>query len=508
MHKWVLWVVILLLAHPAAAQGESWTAWLFDGATGVMTRVNEAGEVDSFALPLPPGFDRYPRRAAVGHGGTPFAYVVYNSVTFQGQLVVSGRDGLQAAFSLPLTTADTFEFNAGENVFNDDNTALAFGYSLDGGGWAVVVVDTRTGGIAHTLRADDTLVGVLGIPGGYGLTPVVRRFLGREVIFTLVQSGTEGAAEYDSYAWNLDTGALAAHPGYPGLQADTLPSTGETVMALYDARLPNESDSFIFFQANTLHVYEPVSGARFPFYNTPGESLFGARFIQNGELVLVNAGSADGTFSQWRVVRRDGNVAGALPSSAVIDDVAGLPDGFLYTTGAFNPGATTLVYVNTRGGLNAGAPVWTSAPNAQPVIVWAGGAAAAGAPLLPWTQLAEPVYAPGVAAAAFAGAPAPAPVSPGQIAAATPAIGGFLAVGGLATVNTTQGDNLNVRLGPGTNFAIAGKLPSGARVTLLEGPRFAEGLTWWKIRAASGLEGWAVESVNDNGTRLQTLLPG
>lgn len=81
-------------------------------------------------------------------------------------------------------------------------------------------------------------------------------------------------------------------------------------------------------------------------------------------------------------------------------------------------------------------------------------------------------------------------------------------MGGLATVNTTQGDNLNVRLGPGTNFAIAGKLPSGARVTLLEGPRFAEGLTWWKIRAASGLEGWAVESVNDNGTRLQTLLPG
>ncbi|NWG18008.1 MAG: SH3 domain-containing protein [Chloroflexi bacterium] len=507
MFKRMLWVVILLLALPAAAQGETWTAWLFDGATGLMTRVSETGEQEAFVLPLSPGFDRYPRRVAAGHGGAPFAYLVYNSDTFQGQLIVSRRDALQAAFSLPLTLGDTFEFNAGENVFNDDNTALAFGYSLDGGGWAIVVMDTRTGGIAHTLRADDPLVGVLGIPGGYGLTPVVRRFLGRDVIFTLVQSGTEGAAEYDSYAWNLDTGALIAHPGYPALQADTLPSTGETVMALYDARLPNQSDSFIFFQANALHVYEPVSGARFPFYNAPAESLFGARFIQNGELVLVNAGSADGLSSQWHVIRRDGNLAGTLPSTTALQDVAGLPDGFLYTTDAFNPGATTLVYVNTRGGLNAGAPVWTSAPGAQPVIVWAGGAAAATA-LLPWAQLAEPIYAPGVAAAAFADAPAPAPISPGQIAAATPVIGGFLAVGGLATVNTTEGDNLNLRLGPGTNFEIIGKLPSGARVTLLEGPRFAEGLTWWKIRAASGIEGWAVESVNDNGTRLQTLLPG
>ena len=39
------------------------------------------------------------------------------------------------------------------------------------------------------------------------------------------------------------------------------------------------------------------------------------------------------------------------------------------------------------------------------------------------------------------------------------------------------------------------------------GPRAAEGFTWWKIRTSAGIEGWVVESVDDNGSRLQTLIP-
>ena len=84
--------------------------------------------------------------------------------------------------------------------------------------------------------------------------------------------------------------------------------------------------------------------------------------------------------------------------------------------------------------------------------------------------------------------------------------GGILVIGGQATINTTEGDTLNVRGGPGTSYQVVGRLPHGTRVTLVEGPRAGEGFTWWRVRAGS-VEGWVVESVEDRGTRLQTLIP-
>jgi len=50
-------------------------------------------------------------------------------------------------------------------------------------------------------------------------------------------------------------------------------------------------------------------------------------------------------------------------------------------------------------------------------------------------------------------------------------------------------------------------LPSGTVVTLLEGPRQADGLTWWRVRTQVNGEGWVIESINDNGKVIQTLIP-
>lgn len=514
MRKIAVWLLILVVwVWPAQAQTAGWMAWLFDGETGVLTQVRADGTGSTLLLPMPPGFDTFFRRVAVGRGGGPFAYIVYNNTSFQGQLAVADSSGsVLTRFNLPLTLSDTFEFNTGEELFNEDNSALAFGYSLDGGGWAIIVLETRLNGtVTAVLRSDDVLAGMLGLPGGFGLTPVVRQFVGRAVTFTLVQSGTEGQPYYDSYTWDLNANTITMNPAFPSLDADTWLPTGETVMSLSDDRLPNQSETFIFWQANTLHVYDPLSAARFPFYSAPAESLYWPRFIQNGELILVSGSPASGTSSQWRVIRRDGSLVGLLPTSLMLNDVAGVADGFIYTTDAFNPGATTLVYVNTRDGLDAGVPVWTGAPGMTPLIVWVGGdAPTAQAAVSAWAALAEPVYLSGslIPAAAPTLVPTAIQLSPGQLAGATPIVGGFLAPGGLALVNTTEGDQLNVRQGPGTAYTIVGKLPDGARVSVLDGPRYADGFTWWKIRAATGLEGWAVEGVIDNGALLQTLLPG
>ena len=84
----------------------------------------------------------------------------------------------------------------------------------------------------------------------------------------------------------------------------------------------------------------------------------------------------------------------------------------------------------------------------------------------------------------------------------------MLIAGGLAVVHTTNGDQLNVRTGAGTNYQILAKLGDGARVTLIEGPKNADGFQWWHIRTESGIAGWVVDSVNDDdGKRLETLLP-
>jgi len=361
----------------------------------------------------------------------------------------------------------------------------------------------------HRLRSNDPLLAVLGLPAQPGITPIVQRNQSGSVTFTLIMTGTEGASEYPSYTWNVDSNAVTGDIAYPTLDNDTLAATGEVVMSMSDARLPNASSTFIFFQANSLHVYDPVQNGRYPFYNQQDVSLFSPRFVQGGERVLAAASDAAGLATTWQVIERSGALVGPIPTPSNIASVAGVPDGFVYTTDTFNPGATTLVFVNTRDGLDAGAPVWTSAPGATPQIMWAGGTGFSSQAALPgWAQLAAPEPGTGAPLGGMSldAGGGPAIVAPVDLPTTAPVSGGILVIGGQATINTTEGDTLNVRGGPGTSYQVVGRLPHGTRVTLVEGPRAGEGFTWWRVRAGS-VEGWVVESVEDRGTRLQTLIP-
>jgi hypothetical protein len=510
LRRALFFFTVLLMALPLRAQSPGWTAWLFNQADGGMTQVSADGSVlASFKLPLPPGFDRYVAHVGVGHGGNPFTYVVYNSSTFAARWMVSDVSRTLAAVDLPPTMSTSYEIMAGEDVFNEDNTAVALGYALQNGGWQLQVLDTRTGGFTANLRSDMPLVAALGLNPSF--TPIVRSFSGRAVTFTMVPTMSEGLPQYDSYVWNVDTNVITQNAALTGLASDVLPTTGEIIMPLADTRLPAQPQLFTFgFQSNSLQVYSPANNVRFPFFNAPDQSLSAAYFIQNGELILFGGASPTDTQNTWYVVRRDGTLVGTLPQGISINHVQGVTDGFIYTTGDFTPGATALIYANTRGGLNAGAPVWTSAPGAAPVIAWMGSSvASAQTAYTPWAQLAPPVYDNGVGEASAQMVATPLLVSPGQVAAsaATPILSSGLAVGRLARVHTTDGDQLNVRLLPSLSANILAKVPDGDRVTLLEGPRYSEGFTWWKVRTAAGVEGWVVESVEDKGTRLQTLLP-
>lgn len=59
--------------------------------------------------------------------------------------------------------------------------------------------------------------------------------------------------------------------------------------------------------------------------------------------------------------------------------------------------------------------------------------------------------------------------------------------------------NANLRLGPGTNYAVLSSLPSGTQVEIIEHMNglngiFAKGYYWWRIRA-NGQEGWMAETL-------------
>ena len=68
-----------------------------------------------------------------------------------------------------------------------------------------------------------------------------------------------------------------------------------------------------------------------------------------------------------------------------------------------------------------------------------------------------------------------------------------LYIGGSAIVAGT-GSSLRLRSDPGLQSTTLKTVDDGTRLKILEGPRDADGLTWWRLEdAADGAQGWAAE---------------
>lgn len=60
------------------------------------------------------------------------------------------------------------------------------------------------------------------------------------------------------------------------------------------------------------------------------------------------------------------------------------------------------------------------------------------------------------------------------------------------TVITTGADRLNVRSGPGSDYGIVGKAPSGARLKVTGSTKQVGSELWWPVRLDDGTEGWVL----------------
>ena len=84
-------------------------------------------------------------------------------------------------------------------------------------------------------------------------------------------------------------------------------------------------------------------------------------------------------------------------------------------------------------------------------------------------------------------------VVPTRPSAPTPVLfaqeGGSLHIGDAVQVGNTSGQGLRVRDIPGREGKILAKFTEGSSLQIIDGPKQADGYTWWKVRGAGG-EGW------------------
>ncbi|MCC7451670.1 MAG: hypothetical protein IT324_29955, partial [Anaerolineae bacterium] len=239
---------------PVSAGGQRWSAWMFNPDNGQLLLLTDlmGSMPETLTLPMPAGYNQYPRNVAISRDWHYMAYVVTNTTTGRRMLNVYDRNMARAAFGypLPVTIGDSLDFVANEFVFNETSTALAFAYSLGDQGWEVKVFNLAAGAGIPTLRHDNPAALAQKIDSRFTL-PVVQRFRGPEVALTVIRLATEGSDRYPNYTWNVTTGQIAPGSAYPSLDLDTLPTTDETISAASDSRFPTCGEPCsMFFVSN------------------------------------------------------------------------------------------------------------------------------------------------------------------------------------------------------------------------------------------------------------------
>jgi hypothetical protein len=83
--------------------------------------------------------------------------------------------------------------------------------------------------------------------------------------------------------------------------------------------------------------------------------------------------------------------------------------------------------------------------------------------------------------------------------AADPSLPSLLAIGSDAIVTLPNPrDSLRLRNAPGLEGRIIVLLPNGTRLRVIDGPRAANGYTWWQLRTPEGNVGWSAEVIGDD----------
>ncbi|MEB2288829.1 MAG: SH3 domain-containing protein [Anaerolineae bacterium] len=482
-------------ARPAQASG-SWSAWLYGAEGGRLIQVFPDGApAITKTLPLPAGVSSAPFGVTVSRDGTLLAACMIDDASNTSVHVYDLNAGIyRAAYLAP--GGPTVGCTLGRYAFSEDGSLLAFGLLNSYPGmsdarpaWELLVMQVSTGSIVYRLDANAPAVVALGIDPA-GKMPMLETFEQPTatrpglITFKPVQWGTEGFCEYDGLVWNLTDGSVynIARYGKNGLDV-LLPNSEltwvETNPAYAQGVLEGPGCT------HNMVMYSNKAGDLYPLF-TNGTVVFGAEFVDDGRRIAFGTYTA-GSVNQWYAMDRAGGLT-ALPADLVNTyEVWGTPDGYVFMTSG--PDVPQEVrYHRFSGG-----------PSPEVFTALA----------VPSNDYYRIIYVTPLAGGAGLPAFSPMPVVGPPPPPITPTLPpDVLVIGGRAAVNTTAGDVLRVRTGPGTTYPVSFQLAHGTPVTLVEGPAAGpEGYTWWRIRTDDGRSGWAVEGVPEAGGFLQTLIP-
>lgn len=484
---------LLILIAPAQADDPpaTWTAWLHYGRH--LTLIDSNGDtLREIDLPLPEGYGlvKYQsQKAGISRNGEFIAYLV-SGEDFSVQLILFDlvHDVIVLTYTIP-ELGSTSLYNSNQQMFNESNTAFAFGYRTIGNSWQLLIFDIVAKQVAFKLKDTDPVAAILNL-NQLPWNTRIWQFENMEVSFTL---GFLDSDKDYAFVWNLVSNKIQPGFRFAFRRLDFFPPTGEVLSIDYSSY-----PTSYYFQ-----VYDPTLSARYPFAfvtnsNFPPVQI---KFIQNGERIL--AGQS--------IMERDGTIVGdwKLPNNIALLDFSNTSMGFVYTALVRNledgnPTILPALYeVDTRDDkLDVGRVVWQISmkefqsyfePSEQPFfdIAWVHSDAPVG-PFKPWAQLAEPVYAP-------TPQPSDMMITPTLIPTPPP----LFHAGQTVRVQTIDGEILNLRAAPTRKSEIVVYIEDDTQLELLEGPVEAEGFYWWRVRLPDGLEGWVVE----NDGELQTLMP-
>jgi hypothetical protein len=473
--------------HPAEAGG-SWSAWLYNSDSGRLVHAFPDGAPPTeIPFPLPPGVTTYPWSVTISRDGAYLAACYTDTTGSASVQVYDIYDNVFLGSYFP--AGPIIDCGLSRYSFSEDGSQLAVGvmnHYPDPADtrpeWQLIVMDTFSGAVLYEIASNSPSITSLGVDVS-GSLPLVSTFQMRTgtfpglISFKAVRWGTEPWPEYDPLVWQLDTGGVTVVGPYGKSSLDLLLPNGEAIWIEENDAYPKgflEGPGYLF----NVVMYSNKAGDLFPIF-TDGSVLYRATFIDDGRKVAVQTYSG---VEQWKYVDRSG-ATGSLPGDIKTWQLYGTLDGYAFLNSDTGPGgAPELRYhrFNASGGIDAFI-AWNGAPGEYWQLIWVN-PLTGGAGLPPF-----PAISGGT------------PPSPGS---------GTLTVGGAAVVQTTEGDMLRVRTGPGTSFGVSFQVPNGTRVSILEGPvTSADGLIWWRIDAPGRGTGWAVEGVMDRGVYLQTLVP-
>jgi len=231
-----------------------------------------------------------------------------------------------------------------------------------------------------------------------------------------------------------------------------------------------------------------------------------ASWSQDGNSIIVSGRSADGQTVAVGRVDRSGNLLDFTPAAQIglgwIQNAVERPNGQVVMLGSTGGRGSPLALYDASGRaltstIGSAAPErvdWSPDRSAVLLVIPEDGirryyvaqvngnvreitAEVAGALAVEWVQGQPPASAP--TPQTNPPTPQSAPFTAGQ------------------QVTVVYPDGLNLRAEPSLTGEIVGGAFAGDAVTIIDGPRVGDGITWWFVQAANGVSGWIAESIGD-----------